>query len=913
MIGAGRNLSRRWISRLVREEEVRLSRSREYRFISSTSSCNWRNSNNDQGGGQWRTKGKTKTDTKRHRNNGNESSMNRVGKRKDDDGISSLRDAFLQSQTWRNQGEGSNNNSSSSKAFRERTKPRADSRSRSRSRPNNKFPNHRQNNNNSRSIADLQRSLLGGEGNNKTPTLSQQDTNATAASDDASGNDQVVGMGRKKSKYSWMELSRLWKVKVSKLQELASLTTRTRFVDIDTVELLALELNLELNYSSTGSHGDTDNLVKRPPVVCIMGHVDHGKTTLLDALRQLSYSTTTATSKNTSKITAMGKKSKKSKKKKGQLTTPTAPKVVAGTEAGGITQAISAFVVPFVDPDADANENENDTSTTTTVTFLDTPGHAAFRSMRECSSLGADIVVLVIAAKDGISEQTEEILKHLSSSNNDQLEVVIAMTKADMIADITNNEEESIIIIDDYVQQLEQQISNFLFLHSHDNVEVPMIVPTSAKYNYGLQDLLETISVLGSDYYCDNDNLEDPSSKAIVLDAQKHSKFGILADCILRDGQTSVGDYYCLSSTSKNNDANSDADTTTAMMGKVRNLLELSTSKPIRNRKAGPSQPIRVIGGFSSIPKPGDTLLFYQTEQQAKRYYDLYFSKQQSSADNNATNTNASTHDQDVTQMELQVTGVEAKQNYMRQQRLHRYNRSDDDLDADNDDTNDAASRNSIISIPIVLVADTNHTLEALRDCVVSLQELNDNIRIQVISTNVSPTITPNDIRIATDANAPIFGFNVPTVNNQPNLTLECDSVIYRILDRAKEIFGTFLPPIPTTVVHGEAKIQMLYTINKNDTAIGCIVQEGTLYHQQKQKKQSASHSDTSTAYYYRLLRDDNVIMDESTCTSLRHVKEVVTSVRRGEECGIVLSTEFDYQINDILQCYSMEMKHTKL
>ncbi len=913
MIGAGRNSSRRWISQMARDGEVRLCTSVDYRFISTTTCCHWRNSNNDQSGGQWRNKGKTNTnsDTKRSKNNGNESSMDRIGKKKDDDGISSLRDAFLQSQTWRKQGGGSNNNTSSSKAFRERTKPRMDSRSRNRNRPNNKFSNHRQNNNNSKSIADLKRSLLGGQGSNNMPSQSQRDTISGVDGGADGDGDQVVDMGRKKSKYSWIELSRLWNVKVSKLQELASLTTRTRFADIDTVELLALELNLQLNYTPPGAHGDADNLVKRPPVVCIMGHVDHGKTTLLDALRQLSYNTTAATFNNTSNNTTKTKNSKKSKSKKnkGEVTSPAAPKIVAGTEAGGITQAISAFVVPFVDTDAD----ESDISTTSTITFLDTPGHAAFRSMRECSSLGADIVVLVIAAKDGISEQTEEILKHLSTSNNNQLEVVIAMTKADMIADITNNEQESITVIDDYVQQLEQQVSNFLFQHSHNDVEIPMIVPTSAKYNYGLQDLLETISVLGSDYYCDNDNHEDPSSKAIVLDARKHSKFGILADCILRDGQASVGDYYCLSSTSKNDNANLDADINTVMMGKVRNLLELSTSKPIRNRKAGPSQPIRIMGGFSSIPKPGDTLLLYQTEQQAKRHYDLHFSKQQISANNNATNTNTTSYDQDVTRMELQVTGVEAKQNYMRQNKLRQYNRSDEDLDANNDDTNDTARNDNITSIPIVLVADTNHTLEALRDCLLSLQELTDSIRIQVISTNVSPTITPNDIRIATDANAPIFGFNVPTLNNQPNLILECDSVIYRILDRAKEIFGTFLPPIPTTVVHGEAKIQMIYTINKNDTAIGCMVQEGTLYHQQKQKKQSASHSDTSTAYYYRLLRGDNVIMDESTCTSLRHVKEVVSSVRRGEECGIVLSKEFDYQVNDILQCYSMEMKHTKL
>ena len=316
-------------------------------------------------------------------------------------------------------------------------------------------------------------------------------------------------------------------------------------IDIDMVELIALELGLDpqranrtscqLNDAERrilrmGDDEEDDNHDKdngmlpsssmedfptRPPVVCIMGHVDHGKTTLMDCLRQRALD---ASGGSSGKKKAKKKKGKK--KKKGDKDANGIQKV-AGTEAGGITQTVSAFQVALPTALDGSVENGNSSSSETKsvdkVTFLDTPGHAAFKAMRQSGSNGADVIVLVIAADDGVSPQTIEIIdmyKSIATSQPGSISLVVAMTKVDKPGiDV----DESLMMIEN--QLMEHDIfSENLSNASETEFGGVQVFPVSGLSGEGIDDLIEGL-VLQSEIM---DLRADTEARAegLVIDAK---------------------------------------------------------------------------------------------------------------------------------------------------------------------------------------------------------------------------------------------------------------------------------------------------------------------------------------------------------------------------------------------------------
>ena len=345
------------------------------------------------------------------------------------------------------------------------------------------------------------------------------------------------------------ELSALFRAKIDKLMSMLRgmgerPTSDDHVVDLDVMELLAMELGLEPVRSSrrrskldddknlllqrravadAAGGQDEDSAAKveayealppRPPVVCIMGHVDHGKTTLMDALRQRS--------QGASKTKASKSKSKKGKQSQSE------EGAVAGTEAGGITQVISAFQVPLENQDS-------------AITFLDTPGHAAFRAMRESGSNAADVIVLVVAADDGVSPQTVEILNFYKSiiegAGNGGISMVVAMTKIDKHGiDISESRHR----IEN--QLLEHGILSESFASSGESEYGPpvQLIPVSGLTGEGIDDLIEGL-VLQSEMM-DLRADENAQAEGIVMDARMDKGIGVVADCIVRWGSLERGD-----------------------------------------------------------------------------------------------------------------------------------------------------------------------------------------------------------------------------------------------------------------------------------------------------------------------------------------------------------------------------------
>ena len=269
---------------------------------------------------------------------------------------------------------------------------------------------------------------------------------------------------------------------------------------------------------------DEDALQDRPPVVAVLGHVDHGKTTLLDAIRRAN---------------------------------------VAGGEAGGITQHISAYQVMH---------NER------LITFLDTPGHAAFTAMRARGAQGADIAVLVVAADDGVMPQTREALSHARAAG---VPIIVALNKIDR----PNANPD----------RVKQELADVGLVSDEWDGDI-MVVPVSAKEKTGLDDLLEAILLMADTV----DIRANPEGKVIgtVIEAEIDRTKGVVATLLVQSGTLHVTDTI-LAGTSH---------------GRIRAMFDFQ-GKPLES--ASPSMPVSVLG-LSDVPAAGELFSVVEDDRTAR-------------------------------------------------------------------------------------------------------------------------------------------------------------------------------------------------------------------------------------------------------------------------------------------------------
>lgn len=308
-------------------------------------------------------------------------------------------------------------------------------------------------------------------------------------------------------------------------------------IDFATAEKVAEKFNVTLQKKEESSNlveeeenvaDDEESLVKRPPIVTVMGHVDHGKTSLLDAIRK-------------SKVTS--------------------------TEAGGITQHIGAYTV-----------NLNGEK----ITFLDTPGHEAFTAMRARGAQITDIVILVVAADDGIMPQTKEAINHCKAAN---VPMIVAINKIDKPG--AN------------IDKVKQELSEFGLI-SEDWGGDTICVPVSARSGEGIDSLLEMV-VLTSEMEELKAN-PDRKAKGTVIEAKLDKGRGAVASLLVQNGTLTVGDSILVGST----------------YGRIRAMFD-DKSKKIKT--AGPSIPVEILG-LSEVPAAGDKFNVVKDEKTARNMAD---------------------------------------------------------------------------------------------------------------------------------------------------------------------------------------------------------------------------------------------------------------------------------------------------
>jgi translation initiation factor IF-2 len=337
-------------------------------------------------------------------------------------------------------------------------------------------------------------------------------------------------------------------IEVSPIQIIKKLMTNgvmasiNQTIDFDTAAILADEMGFEAvlekqeapQEKETGevplwrqriAGEDQAALVARPPVITILGHVDHGKTSLLDAIRHAE---------------------------------------VAAGEAGGITQHIGAYQVEHKGRQ---------------ITFLDTPGHAAFTAMRARGAQGADIVVLVVAADDGVMPQTKEAIAHAKAA---RVPIIVALNKIDK----PNANPD----------RVKQQLG--------ENGLVPdewgggtLVVPVSAKQKQGIEDLLEAILLVA-----DNSDIRaNPKGAVIgtVIEAELDKSKGPVATLLVQNGTLELGDTVVAG----------------AVYGRLRALFDFRGNKV---EKAGPAFPVSVMG-LSDLPSAGDLFQAVDSEKEARQ------------------------------------------------------------------------------------------------------------------------------------------------------------------------------------------------------------------------------------------------------------------------------------------------------
>ncbi len=320
---------------------------------------------------------------------------------------------------------------------------------------------------------------------------------------------------------------------VKALMNMGMMVTQNQTIDADTAEVIIEEFGHKMVRVSDADVEDVinvieeseENLSPRPPVITIMGHVDHGKTSLLDAIRDA--------------------------------------KVVAG-EAGGITQHIGAYQVT--------------TATGAVLSFLDTPGHAAFTSMRSRGAHVTDIVVLVVAADDSVMPQTIEAINHAKAAN---VPMIVAINKIDKPAADPNKVRAELLQHEVVVEAMSGEVQD---------------VEVSAVTGQGLDELLDAIAL-------QSEILElkaNPARAAqgAVIEAQLDIGRGPVATVLVQTGTLRQGDIFVVGE----------------QFGKVRALIN---DKGERIKEAGPSVPVEVLG-LNGTPEAGDVLNVTETEAQAR-------------------------------------------------------------------------------------------------------------------------------------------------------------------------------------------------------------------------------------------------------------------------------------------------------
>lgn len=551
---------------------------------------------------------------------------------------------------------------------------------------------------------------------------------------------------------------------IRKLMSLGAQLTVNQSIDTETATIVAQEFGFEVSADvfeedeilMEQDSGLVDQLLPRPPVVTVMGHVDHGKTTLLDTIRRTN---------------------------------------VVEQEAGGITQHIGAYSV--------AVEERK-------IVFIDTPGHEAFTAMRARGAQVTDIVILVVAADDGVMPQTAEAVNHAKAA---EVPIVVAINKIDKP--------------EANIDRVKRQLSELGLVPEEWGGDT-LFAEVSAKKKTGINELLELVLLQA-------DILElkaNPSKRAngVVIEAELNKGRGPVVTVVINEGTLRIGDYLVAERT----------------YGRVRALID---DKGNRMEEAGPSIPVEIMG-LSGVPKPGEHFYVVKDEKTAKEIVSHRETKERE-----------------------RIAAKETKLSL-------------EDLFA-------SLEKGEIKELPLVIKADTQGSVEALKEAVTKLST--EKCRVKIVHAGVG-AVNETDIALASASNAVVVGFNIrPDIkaleaSERESVSLELHTIIYDAVDRIKKAMEGLLEPVIKEKIVGGAEVKATFHVSKMGTIAGCLVTSGKIVR----------------GYEIRIVRD-GVVIFEGKISSLKRFKDDAREVQMGYECGIGIENFNDIKVGDKFEVFTFE------
>jgi translation initiation factor IF-2 len=502
---------------------------------------------------------------------------------------------------------------------------------------------------------------------------------------------------------------------------------------------------------------DLDQLQLRSPIITLMGHVDHGKTSLLDALR------------NT--------------------------KVTEG-EAGGITQHIGACEV---------------STGQGRVVFVDTPGHAAFTAMRARGAQVTDIVVLVVAADDGVMPQTIEAIAHARAA---EVPIIVAVNKVDKP--------------DADPQRVRTQLTEYDLLAEEWGGKT-IFLDVSAHSRQGLDELLEMLAL-------ESEMLElranpHKNAEGLVLEAHLEKSRGAIATLIVMGGTLCVGDVVLAGH----------------CFGKIRAMFNDQGGSV---KEAGPATPVEVLG-LNGVPNAGDKFKVFESQKKARQHHEELFNKN-------------------------------------KEVRLAKSN-----IALTLEDLYSQIEQGEIKELNVIVKADNMGSLEALSS---ALKDLSTNqVELKIIHQGIGQ-VTESDILLAKASGAIVFTFHlsvnvvIEAVSKRESVEMRHYSIIYEVIDDVRNAMEGVLDDKEVETAIGTAEVRALFKSSKVGVIAGSYVTSGIV-----QKNA-----------FVRVMRDGELFAEDKIGT-LKREKDDVKEIKKGFECGIVLTQTSDFKEGDIFEVYLIE------